>query len=172
LLYVSPRLREFTTYAINPIEIAVPAQKLDEADRAELAVYFREKIIESLRSHQYAIVEEDAPGVARIRLALTDVVNSTWWQKVHPGIRMTGAGTGGASVEGEIIESKTGEQLAAWVATNNANRFDLTAFSTVADIKNIIDRWAAEAATRLDALRAAPPTAGSTEGDGRANERQ
>jgi hypothetical protein len=158
MIYVSPRLGGFTSFIIEPLEFTVPPRKLDEDARARLGVRFRERLIEEMRAHDYQVLETAGDGVARVRMALTDVANSTWWQKVHPGMRLTGAGTGGASAEGEITDSVTGEQLAAWVVADAASQFDFTAFSTAADVMNVMDKWTAEAVRRLDALRRQAPT--------------
>lgn len=99
------------------------------------------------------VVDRPGVGVARVRLALTDVAKSTWWQKIHPASRMTGAGTGGAAMEGEVIDSVTGEQVAAIVQAGQGNQFDFSAFSTLADVKNAIDAWAEQAGARLKELR-------------------
>lgn len=39
-----------------------------------------------------------------MRLALTDVQKATWWLNVMPTSKVTGAGVGGASMEGEVID--------------------------------------------------------------------
>jgi hypothetical protein len=102
------------------------------------------------------VVEETAVGVARVQMALTDIAKSTWWQKLHPGMRMTGAGTGGAAMEAEVIDSVTGEQVGAVVQSASGNQFDFTAFSTLADVKSVMDKWAELAAQRLREIHSGP----------------
>jgi hypothetical protein len=153
--YVSSKLKDYTAFMVDPVEMEIAPQKLSDKDRAEVARYFRTKVTQVLESRQHRIVSEADVNVARVRIAMTGIANSTWWQKLHPGMRMTGTGTGGASCEGEVIDSVTGEQLAAWIVTNSGNQFDFTAFSTVADVKAVIDRWAVQAGNRLDDLRGA-----------------
>ena len=151
--YVSPQLKTYRAYIVDPVEFTVPPQRLSEKDLAEVARYFRSKLIELLRSRQYQVVDDVDVNVARIQIAMTDVAESTWWKKLHPVSRVAGAGTGGASCEGEIIDSVTGEQLAAWIRTSSGNQFNFLAFSTVADVKSAIDKWASDAANRLDEFR-------------------
>lgn len=152
--YQSQRIAGFNDFVVDPIRVTVPADKLSESDRDEVRSYFRDKVIESLRQAGHRVVSTPGPGVARIRIALTDVAASTWWQKVHPVSRAVGAGTGGAAMEAEIIDSQTKEQLGAVVQAGTGNQFDMTAFSTVADVKSAIDGWVQHFSDRLKELRA------------------
>jgi hypothetical protein len=56
-------------------------------------------------------------------------------------------------MEGEIIDSVTGNQLAAVVQAGKATQFKLDSFSTLNDVKETIDEWAKTAGERLDDLR-------------------
>ena len=147
--YVSPRLREYTSFMVDPIEVRIPQDKLSPEEGAEAARYFRDSAIRALRKEGMTVAEAPGVGVARVQIALTDVARSTWWQKIHPLMRASGAGTGGAAMEGQIVDSVTGEQLAAGVQAVSGSQFDPTAFSTLADVKGAIDIWTTEAAARL-----------------------
>jgi hypothetical protein len=155
--YISPALNSYTAFIVDPVEFTVPPKKLTEKDRAEVARYFRAKLIEVLKSQQFDIVEDVDVNVARIQIAMTDVANSTWWIKLHPVSRVSGAGTGGAACEGEVIDSITGEQLAAWIKTSTGNQLNFLAFSTVSDVKGAINKWVSDAAKRLDEIRKSQP---------------
>jgi hypothetical protein len=159
MLYVSPQLKSYNSFMIDPIEFTVPPKKLTPEGRAEVARYFRSKLVEVLKSRGFSIAEDTNVGVARVQIAMTDVANSTWWMKVHPAARLSGAGTGGASCEGEIIDAVTGEQLAAWIKTSSGSQFDILAWSTVADVKSAIDKWANDSAKRLEELKKSSPPA-------------
>ena len=153
MVYRSPNLREYKEYIVDPIEFRLPPQKLDAQQRAEVAKHFRKKLTEVLEKRGYKIVEDPGVGVARIQIALTDVASSTWWMKLHPAARASGAGTGGAAMEGEVTDSVTGEQLGAVVQAAPGNQFNFTAFTTVADVNSAIDKWADQFGQRLDELR-------------------
>jgi hypothetical protein len=155
--YYSPRLRDYNSFIVDAVEFRVPPTKLTPEERSQLAAYYRAKASDALQKLGLSVVSDPAPGVARIGLALTDIAESTWWMKIHPGARIAGAGTGGASMETEIVDSITGEQLAAAVAADAGNQFNLTAFSTVADIESAIDSWTVTAARRWEQLRRTPP---------------
>ena len=152
--YVAPQLRDYKSFIIDPVKFFVPPKKLTQAERADVAEYFRKKFVELLEKRGLTITSSPGPGVARVRLALTDIAESTWWMKVHPASRAAGAGTGGAAMEGEVVDSVSGKQIGAVVQASTGNQFNYTSFSTVADVKSAIDKWADQAAQRLDELRA------------------
>lgn len=155
--YYSPRLRDYHTFIVDTLEFRVPPTKLTYEERGQIATYYRAKASEALQKLGLSVVTDPAPGVARIGLALTDISESTWWMKIHPGARLAGAGTGGAAMEAEIVDSITGEQIAAAVAADAGNQLNLTAFSTVADIESAIDTWTITASRRFEQLRSQPP---------------
>jgi hypothetical protein len=153
--YVSEDLKNYSSYIVDPIELRVQEDPpvLTAKDRAEVAVYFRQAFVKVLTERGIPVVEEPGVDVARVRLALTDVQSTTWWLNLHPASKLSGAGTGGATMEGEIIDSVTGNQLAAVVQAGKATQFKLDSFSTLNDVKETIDEWAKTAGERLDDLR-------------------
>ena len=85
-----------------------------------------------------------------MRIALTDVQKSTWWANLHPGTKLTGAGTGQAAMEGELLDSVTGEQIAALVESQRGSQFELDTFSEYDDARDVMDDWASRFRQRLD----------------------
>lgn len=152
--YASDRLGDYRAFIVDPVAFRAPPEKLTEEQRAEVGAYFRTRFIELLEERGLSVAEGPAQGVARVSFAVTDIARSTWWMKLHPGMRLSGAGTGGAAMEAEIMDSLTGEQLLASVVSASGQQLDFTAFSTAADVKNAVDKWAAQAARRLDEARA------------------
>ena len=155
LVYRSAKLREYSRFMVDPIEMQVrrdpPVLKPQEA--AEVARYFRETIVNLLKSRGYQLSEQPDVGVARVRIAITGVHKAKWYLNLHPATKMTGMGTGGASMEAEVIDSVTGEQLGAAIKTASGNQFELDTFSSLDDVKDAIKRWAREAGERLDEIR-------------------
>lgn len=151
--YISPRLREYGSYIVDPVQMRTDYGVLDDDQRAEVANYLRSSFQKVLSETGYRVTAEPGPGTARIRMAITNVQKSTWWLNLHPGTKLTGAGAGGASMEGEIIDSVTGEQLAAWARAGTGNQFELDTFSELDDVKDAIDTWAEHAETRLRELQ-------------------
>ncbi len=145
------QLAAYTSFIVDPVHIhhhadsgAQPSQEM-----RDLATYFRGAIIQAI-SDGYPVVDAPGPGVARVRIALTDVKKSEWWMNIHPGSKLTGAGTGEAAMEGEIVDSMTGEQLAALVESQRGSQFELDTFSAHDDARDAIDGWAARFRQRLD----------------------
>ena len=155
--FIAPKLREYEAYIVDPVQIRTHRDPpiLKPKERAEVANYMKEAVEKILIKRDYQLANEAGVGVARIRVAVTDIQKSTWWLNLHWATKLSGVGTGGASIEGEIIDSVTGKQLAAWVRAGRGNQFELDMFSSLDDAKDVIDEWAKDAGKRLDELRAA-----------------
>jgi hypothetical protein len=151
--FIGPELSTYNAYIVDPVEMRIDREILKPEDRADVANYLRESFAKILTDRDYTVATRPGVGVARIRMAITDVQKSTWWMNLHPGTKLTGAGAGGASMEGEVIDSVTGAQLAAVVQAGRGNQFELDTFSEIDDVKDVIDQWAKTAGERLDELR-------------------
>lgn len=152
--FESPAAARYDRFIVDPVRVELQGDSLSSADRSEAMRHFNTKLREAVQSSGHTVVTTPGPGVARVRVALTGVTKSTWWQKVHPASRMAGAGTGGAAMEAEVVDSVTGEQIGAVVQAGSGNQFDFTSFSTLADVKSAIDGWTKVFADRLREIRA------------------
>jgi len=152
--YVDPKLANYDSYIVDPVEIHVRREVLDEAKRADIARYMHNALVGVLRSRNVRLVTEAGVKTARLRVAITDIQESKWYLNIHPATKLTGVGRAGASMEAEVIDSVNGEQLAAAIRAGQGRQFELNPFSTIDDVKNVIDRWAEAAGQRLDELRA------------------
>lgn len=153
--YVSPQLREYKAFMIDPVEIRIKRDTLDPSKRAEIARYMRDAIARVLRESGCTLVTEAGVGTGRFRVVITDVQESKWYLNIHPATKVTGVGRGGASMEAEVVDSVTGAQLAAAIRRGQGKQFELNPFSTIDDVKAVIDQWAAAAVERLKELREA-----------------
>lgn len=151
--YISPELKKYDKFIVDPVQWRTQGDEISLEDRAKIVNHFRETFVKVLRDSGYTVVDAPAAGAARIRIAVTNIHTSTWWQKVHPASSLAGAGRGGAACEGEVIDSVTGTQLAAFVVAGVGSQFTFGNYSTTADVNNVIDQWAQDAATRLKELR-------------------
>ncbi len=151
--YISPELKSYRSFMVDPVQFRTQRGKLSADDRAEIARYMKDSIERVLQNAGYKLVSAPAADTARFRLAITNVHESTWWMKVHPGSNLAGAGRGGAAMEGEIVDATTGDQLAAVVQAGTGSQFTAFNYSTVSDIKSTIDEWAKVAAARFDELQ-------------------
>lgn len=152
--YVSPSLRDYNAFIVDPVQIRAARSHVTAEQRAEVARYMRDTIARVLSEGGLKVATDQGVGVARLRVAITDVQDSKWYLNIHPATSVTGTGRGGASMEAEVIDSITGEQVAAVVRTGASKRFELNPFSTLDDVKNVIDQWAKDASDRLRELRA------------------
>ncbi len=96
--YVSPQLRDYDAFMIDPVEYRITRDKpvLTDEQKAEIANYFRTTFAQTLRDKGYKIVDASGPRVARLRAAFTDIKKSKWYLNLHGATKLTGAGTGGA----------------------------------------------------------------------------
>ena len=164
--YVAPAAHTYRSFIIDPVE--ADAEKLSEDARAEIAAYFRDAVARVLTDSGYTHATGPGPGTARVRVAITSIHKSTWWLKIHPASSLAGAGRGGATMEGEAVDSMTGEQLAAVIQSGVGSQFTVLNLSTVSDIKSAIDVWAKDVSARLAEHRAAthPPPGPGDAGSG------
>jgi len=154
MLYVSDDLASYSAYIVDPVEFRFEGD-LTREHRADLAGYAREKLIEEMQKVGLQVASQPGVDAARIRIALTDIRKSKWFLNVHPVSKATGAGLGGASMEAEIIDSVTGEQLAAVIRSDFGRRLEFDVFSTLDDARDAIDKWAMQAASTIASLEPA-----------------
>lgn len=152
--YASPELSEYSAFIIDPVQVSSQEGKLDAEQRADVANHFRQSLTSELSKRGYTVTEKPGARTARIRVAITNISDSVWWKKLHPASSLAGAGRGGAAMEGEVIDSVTGAQLAGVVQSGVGSQFTLGNYSTVADINNVVDQWVLTACDRLDEMRA------------------
>jgi hypothetical protein len=137
---------------------------IDPAQLKELTDYFQQALFNAVKDG-YEIVDQPGPGVLRTRFAITDVkpskpVANTLSTILPVGWVVAGAtkvasdenvGTGEAAAEMEIIDSLTGERLAAAVDRRQGGK---KAFSGKwEDAKEAFEYWAKMFRQRLDEAR-------------------
>lgn len=150
--FVSAELGSYEAFMVDPVEFRFEGD-LKAEHRASLAEHTRTRLVTELRANGVEVVDEPGVDTARVRIALTDIAKAKWYLNLHPVTKATGAGLGGASMEAEIIDSVTGEQLAAVIRSDYGNRLEFDVFSTLDDARDAIDAWAKEAAAHIAELR-------------------
>ena len=151
--YISPQLRDYNSYIVDPVQIRAQRANITPEQRAEIARYMHDALAKVLTTGGYRIASKPGVGVARVRFAITDIQEAKWYLNVHPATKLTGAGRGGASMEAEVVDSVSGVQLAAAIRSGRGEEFELNPFSTIDDVKGAIDQWAQAAGERLKELR-------------------
>jgi hypothetical protein len=178
--YVNPKadFRKYDKILFEPVALmAGPDSKLGKAPREDvqaLVNYMAAKTAEVF-TKDYALVKEPGPTTLRVRCALTDVgskrVAMSTLSSITPiglalqSIEMLASGTtlaaGEAAIEGEVLDSVTGERLAAAVDRRVGTMMpDKRHFDKWNHVKDALDYWIERLATRLRALRdvkGAPP---------------
>lgn len=147
-------LSDYSKFIIEPVVIHLhekskAREKVSEEDLTDLKNYMHDAIVNAIQD-RYEVVYRPGPGVVRVRTALTDVKKSTWWQNIHPTSKLIGSGLGGATLEAELLDSQTGEQIAALLESQLGNRLSLDGLRTWGDAKAIMDGWAKGFRKRLD----------------------
>ena len=158
LRYIAPgRLGQYRTFVIDPVTIYLhgdsEGHEIPPNIRQELALYMRGTMVDALAG-PYDITPYPGPGVARLRIAITDIKSSTQALTAMPQMRMIGgAGLGGVAIEAELLDSQSGEQIAALVETRLASRLALTGgWSEWGDCKAVMDDWAKRFRKRMDEM--------------------
>jgi hypothetical protein len=137
---------------------------IDPALLTELAEYYQNALFDAVKGG-YEIVDQPGPGVLRVRVAITDLkpskpISNTLSSIIPVGMVVAGAtkaasgdnlGTGEAATEIDILDSLTGERLAAAVDRRQGGK---SAFrGKWEDTKQAFDYWAKRFRHRLDAVR-------------------
>jgi hypothetical protein len=153
--YIAPdRMSKYSKFIIDPVAIHLhrrskAKKKTNEADRMDMKNYMHAALVKAIEDG-YEIVHRPGRGVARVRIALTDIKKADVLLNIHPGSKLMGAGLGGVSLEAEIIDSETGEQIAALVESQLGDRLSFAGLSSWGDAKAIMDDWAQRFRDRVD----------------------
>lgn len=137
---------------VQPVEIFFHEKadgKVDEEAREMLKQYTFFALIEGLRAVEWLELTEPGPGVVEINTAITDVLKAKRSLNVILPAKLTGIGRGGAALEEELLDSETGEQLAAAIWAGKGSRFDMKGLKNYGHAKKVIDDWAKNWSTRL-----------------------
>ena len=141
-------------------------REIDPTMLKELTDYYQNALFAAVKGG-YEIVDQPGPGVMRVRVAITGVkpsspVANTLSTIVPVGIVASGAtkavsgdnlGTGEAATEMEMLDSQSGERLAAAVDKRQGGKMMFRA--TWTDTKDAFDYWAKRFRQRLDEVRGA-----------------
>ncbi len=154
--YLNPskNLRQYKKFVIDPVVVHfAPSAKgtaIAPAKLKELSDYFRNQLVKGL-SKRYRVVRSSGPGVLRIRIAITDIKKTTRVANIHPAMKMSGIGLGGAAMEAEVVDSVSGERVAAVVDSQSGGRLGITAgLKKYGHAQQVMDGWVERFVKRLD----------------------
>jgi hypothetical protein len=149
------KMNNYDKYIIEPVVVhyADPQKNKNVPDDTanEIASYFTSELIKDLQD-KYPLVTIPGPGVLRIRVAITDIAASQPLLNISPTTKLTGAGSGGACIEGEAIDSVTGERIFAFVDCRKGSQWNVTGgLDQWQYAKDACASWAKSLRERLDA---------------------
>ncbi len=147
LAFDSGNLGNYSKFIIEPVAMLYrqPVEKriFTDEELEDLQEHFKTAVSEALTENGgYQIVEVSASGTARLRIAITDVDDTIGALNITIYTKITGAGLGGAAMEGELVDSMTGEQIAAVSRWGSGSRILRAGFTHTGDAKILMDRWA------------------------------
>ena len=150
------KLGNYSKFIFDPVAVhfheEAKGKKTDEETLKQLKNYMHSAIIKAIEAlpRSYAVVSKPGPGVARVRVAMTDVDKSSPVLNIIPQTKLTGVGLGGMSMEGEVVDSQTNEQIGAVIQTQKGKRLSLAGITKWGDAKAVMDDWADRFRKRLD----------------------
>ncbi|MBW8016615.1 MAG: DUF3313 domain-containing protein [Planctomycetes bacterium] len=147
---VEPVNLHFHSYATGTTDYETG--RLSQQDISELTAYMHAKVSDAVAKSGNSVVYRSGPRVARIRIAITDINRSTMTSH-FPVARTTGSGVGGATIEAEILDSTTGDQIAATVEAQKGFRIPLAGVRDWSSAKQAMDTWGNDFRKRLVDVR-------------------
>jgi hypothetical protein len=174
LLYEKDRdaLKKYNKFILNPVTIYLlpEAQNrgIDADDLERLAIYFRQAVTDELeKSGRYKVVTDPGPDVLLLNAAITDVEPTGGKRNaavkgaataatvgVAPGtsLLVPRLSVGKVSIEGEMLDSVSGERQVAFVTSKGGRRWfsGFNAFKKWGDIEAAFRSWAKEFRARVD----------------------
>jgi hypothetical protein len=164
-------LKTADSFILDPVVIYLlpeaAQREIAPADLAQLAATFEKDVKEQLTAGKFKIVTKPAPGVVTIRLAITNVqpnggkenaaVQGATDLAIHgavPGLSMAvpRLSVGRVSIEGELVDSMTGDVQAAFMTSKSGRRYfsGLKQYEKWGDIDAAFTDWAKSFRERLE----------------------
>ena len=146
----------YSSFIVDPVQIRLYSNpkakgKLTDEQIKDLTNYMHMKAAEAVTEAGLKVVHQPAPGVARIRIALTNIEKTDAINMV-PQAALLGAGIGGASMEAEVIDSVTGKQIAAVVQSGKGSNIPFANLGDWTAAKSVMDKWAKNEQKKLEEL--------------------
>jgi len=155
LRYVNIKaLAGYWNFIVDPVQVHFHSSskskgKLTQQQITDLTSYMHAQIIKAVQGAGSKVAYQPAAGVARVRVALTDI-EKTSALSIMPQASLLGVGIGGVSMEAEVVDSVTGEQIGAVVEAQKGSRVPFSNLGEWATAKKIMNDWAGRFKKRLD----------------------
>jgi len=157
MIYENPAkpLKAYNKFMVDPVVVHfAPDAKgggIDPDTLNDLATYFHSEVTKLLSENGYSVVKAPGPGVLYVRAAITQIDKTVPVANIHPGMKMTGIGLGGASMEAEALDSETKEVVFMVTDSQKGSRLDMAGgFQSYGNAKSVMKGWAERFVARLD----------------------
>lgn len=170
MVYIKPNVdvKAYNKIMFERVRVVLSAEAenkaVDPALLSEMTDYYQNALFNAVKN-DYQIVDKPGPDVLRVRVAITELKPSnpmanTMSTIVPVGIVVAGAtkavsdenlGTGEAGTEFEVLDSTTGERLAAGVDRRQGGKGVFR--GKWEDTKDAFDYWAQRFSKRLSEMR-------------------
>lgn len=154
--YINPKIdfSKYNKFIVEPVAVNLSKEgkerDIDPKEMDKLAKYFRKQIGLELRKG-YQLVENPGPGVARIRTSISDVDKTLPYLNIHPGTKLMGGGLGGAGAEMEVVDSQSGQRIAAAIDNQKGSRLSIGAGLTwYGHAEEVMKNWAEDVKKFVD----------------------
>jgi len=145
--YVNPKynLANYATFIIDPVEVKFTKQTKEGTvgnwdELEQLRAYMHKTLVRQLIDRYDPTATRPGPGVARVRIALTNVERSAPFK------------LGSVSMESELIDTQTSGQIAALVESQEKG-VPFYGYDRWSGAKAVMDDWAKRFYNRLEQAR-------------------
>ena len=149
-------LKNYDKFIIDPVVVHLHAgskgKSFDPGELQKLTREFREEAIKVI-SEDYQIVTAPGPKTLRIQAAITDLDKNTAVLNIHPALKATGLGLGGASMEAKATDSRTGQLIFEVVDSRAGDRISLDVTKGLTEwgsAEQAVSHWIRRFKERLD----------------------
>src|SRR3990167_366245 len=147
MVYRNPTVNikeRYSKVLIAPVKFkldpTVTTHQLDAEHQIQLADYFHERLREGLTKN-YEITDTPGADALLLRTAITDILPSKVYLNLHWSTTLIGGGIGGASLEAELVDSVTGEQIMAFVDVGKGKTFLQDTQHLIKNYKSGLTKW-------------------------------
>jgi len=163
LQYVNDRvLDRYSRFIVDPVNVrflegsqASRSQeegRLSQSQIDDMTEYMHDSIVQAVMRSGNVVVNKSGPGIARIRSAFTDI-DKSYLVSYFPLTKMAGTGVGGASLEAEIVDSLSGEQIGAIVESQHGSTSPFDGLGDWDAARQVMDEWGRRFELRLSQTR-------------------
>ena len=160
--YINPNMNagDYSKFIVDPVVLSLSEKGkergINQKDLNEQVTFFHQKLVEELEQG-YQVVSSPGPGVARVRVAITDIDKTNPLLNIHPGTKLTGAGLGGAGMEAELVDSVTSRTIAAAIDNQKGSRLSFVAgLKWFGHAQAVMENWAEDLKKFIDQAHGKP----------------